>query len=143
MPHKPAETASGVSGARKRERRTPHARAEGQLVVLAVGDLSNWKASSGSLPWDSRIVFRDFRDVTEELLDSLRPDVVLSPLLCRHFDCLDLAQLLHLAGFKGRLRVMITDLPRPQIVLDEARALCPGLDIEYIVERMLQPGPGH
>ncbi len=108
--------------------------ASGGLVVIAVGDLQHWRRSGRSLPWNSEILFRDFRDL-DAVLEERTPDVVLSPLLCRNFDCIDIALHLQARGWRGRLRIMVTDLPRPQIVLEEARCLAPDLDIEIIVDR--------
>jgi len=106
-----------------------------QLVVLAVGDLSHWRSTGRNLPWESQITFADFSEIDRDMVESLNPDVVLSPLLCQKFDCLDLAQALHATGFRGRFRIMSPKLPNPGIVLAEARCMCPGLDVEFIIDQ--------
>lgn len=104
------------------------------VVVLAVGDVANWRISGRRLPWDSKIVFVDYHHVNRELIDLIQPAIVLSPLLCHSFDCLDLAQTLEFAGFHGRYRIMSPILPKPQVVLDEMRWLCPGMNIGFIFD---------
>ena len=109
-----------------------------KLVVLAVGELGHWRNSGTILPWDSDIVFKQFGEINQSVLAELQPDVVVSPLLCRSFDFLDLAHVLCDFNFRGRYRVMIRKLPDPEIVLEEARALCPDLDIGFIVDQVSQ-----
>ncbi len=124
------------SGSSDRGRRAAGKR-DDRMVVLAVGDMSHWRTTGRNLPWGSQITFADFSDITDELIATMRPDVVISPLLCRSFDCLDLAAALSGAGFRGRLRIMAPKLPRPEVVLAEARALCPMIDVDLILDRFL------
>ncbi|MBM9595605.1 hypothetical protein [Roseitranquillus sediminis] len=86
---------------------------------------------------DSRISFAEFHEVDTGLLQVVRPEVVISSLLARRFDCVDLAQRLHDLGFKGKYRVLTDALPCPEMVLGELRSLFPGLDIE------IDPIPAH
>lgn len=101
-------------------------------IILAVGDVRNWISSGRALPMDSQIAFAEFHEITEELLQTLTPDVVMSPVLTRGFDCLDLAQALHECGFGGRLRVVAPNMPNPLVIQSEIKALCPGLDVAFI-----------
>lgn len=100
--------------------------------ILAVGEVGHWRASGRDLPYDSRIGFADFHDVTRDLIATLNPEIVLSPLLCGSFDCIDLAQTLHSIGFIGRYRVIVPQLPDPGIISSEITSLCPGLDFSLI-----------
>ena len=145
MPFKIAHTRNRQTriGAESADQDEPVSTEKPQLVVLAVGEVSNWQKSGRSLPWESEIAFAEFREVSRELLETLTPDVVLSPLLCTSFDCLDLAQALHGFGYKGRYRVMVAGLPDPSIVLREARHLCPGLNIEFIEDNLISDGPAN
>ena len=102
-------------------------------LILAVGDLESWNRAGRPLPADSHITYADFVEVTDGLLYSLRPDMVLSPLLSTRFDCIDLAQLLLRLGFSGRYRAMTPPLPNPDIVRREIRSLCPGLDFDLVM----------
>ena len=101
-------------------------------IILAVGDVRNWISTGRALPIDSQIAFAEFHEITEELLQALTPDIVMSPVLTRAFDCLDLAQTLHDSGYRGRLRVVAPDLPNPRVIQAEISALCPGLDVAFI-----------
>jgi len=101
-------------------------------IILAVGDVGQWMSSGRVLPADSQIAFAEFHEITQELLQTLTPDIVMSPVLTRGFDCLDLAQALQNNGFRGRLRVVAPDLPNPYVIQSEINALCPDLDVALI-----------
>jgi hypothetical protein len=104
-----------------------------QTTILAVGDLQEWHRSGRDLPADGKIAFTDFGSVTEQLFQLIAPQLVLSPLLARGFDCIDLAEVLHAIGFKGRYRAIAELLPDPGIIRGEIRDLCPGLDFDVIL----------
>ncbi|MEX5728945.1 hypothetical protein Ga0609869_002298 [Rhodovulum iodosum] len=57
-------------------------------------------------------------------------DFVASPLVSEHFDALDLACQLDLAGFTGKYIVLTPPLPRPGIIHREIAQLCPRLAVE-------------
>ncbi len=101
-------------------------------MILAVGDVRQWLGAGRTLPADSQIAFAEFHEITEELMGALSPDIVMSPVLTRAFDCLDLAQALEATGFRGRFRVVAPDLPNPNVIQAEIRALCPALDVGFI-----------
>ncbi|MGI1661871.1 hypothetical protein ACRDNQ_06500 [Palleronia sp. KMU-117] len=102
-------------------------------TVLAVGDIEEWRRHGGDIPADSRLAFTDFGSVTPELFQVMAPTLVLSPLLARGFDCIDLSQVLHALGFKGRYRAIAEHLPDPEMIRREIAGLCPGLDFDVIV----------
>ncbi len=64
-----AEKSEGESDARLRP------------IILAVGDVRNWMNAGRALPVDSQIAFAEFHEISEELLLTLIPDIVLSPVL--------------------------------------------------------------
>lgn len=101
-------------------------------VILAVGDVRQWNSAGRELPADSQIAFAEFDEINDDLLQSLSPDIVMSPVLSRSFDCLDLAQALYENGFKGRFRVVAPDMPNPRVIQSEISALCPSLDVAFI-----------
>jgi hypothetical protein len=78
------------------------------------------------------MVFTEFHELSTETLASVQPDIVLSPLMCPAFDCLDLAMLLERLEFRGRYRVMAPALPKPKVILTEIALLCPQLDFSFI-----------
>ncbi len=103
------------------------------VAVLAIGDMDEWRQRGHVTPSESSVAFARFEDVTVELLDRLSPSCVLSPALSRRFDCIELAQLLHTYGYKGRYRAISDDLPRPELVEREVAQLCPDLNFAILV----------
>ena len=101
-------------------------------VVLAVGDATHWGAGGGRMPSDGHVVFVNFNEVSRELLEDLTPHLVVSPILARNFDCVDLAQLLGRLRFAGRYRAVGPALPDPQMITREIRSLVPGLDFDVL-----------
>lgn len=78
-------------------------------------------------------VFVGFDELTQDRLLELAPDVVLSPMVTRQFDCLELAHRLHAFGFQGRYRAIAPDLPRPELVRNEVRGQFPTLDFDVLM----------
>lgn len=105
---------------------------ERSAQIVAVGDPDEWVRAGHHLPADSEIAFVAFSDIDAEMLMRLAPSVVLSPLLAKGFDCIDLAQSLVAAGFVGKYRAVTRRLPRPDLVVGEIRHFCPGLDFEIL-----------
>ena len=71
-------------------------------------------------------------EVTPDLLSRLVPRLILSPLLARNFDCVDLAQLLWSLGYDGRYRAIDAGLPDPALIVREVRQLVPTLDFDIV-----------
>jgi hypothetical protein len=99
-------------------------------AVLAVGDTETWIRHGRQLPNDGHLVFAEFHQVTAELLSRLSPPLILSPLLARNFDCIDLAEVLWSLGYRGRYRAIDPSLPNPALIRREVRMLVPGLDFD-------------
>lgn len=70
----------------------------------------------------------DMLDIS--LIERIRPDLVLAPLLGEGFDILDVAQSLSRVGFSGRLIAVSPTLPNPRGVLAELRGHCKGFTVE-------------
>ncbi len=101
-----------------------------ELTILVVGDLARWRGAP--LPRSKGFRCVAFHELTPELLELVRPQIVLSPLLCSAFDCMDLADVLARAGFRGRYRALSPDLPEPELIRTEIRSACPGLDFDIV-----------
>jgi len=99
-----------------------------QQFILAVGGIGHFRTSGQDLPFNYRIGFADYHDVSRDLITALNPDIVMSPMLCGSFDCIDLAQTLHEIGFIGCYRIIVPHLPNPHIIATEIKSLCPGLE---------------
>ncbi len=114
---------------------TNSAPVEGQsrrVEILAIGDTADWIEDQRGIPTDGELAFAAYHDLTAELLVRETPDIVVSPLLAKSFDCIELAQLLSTLGFEGAYRAMTVQLPSPEIVVREIATLCPGLDFDVI-----------
>jgi hypothetical protein len=107
-------------------------RAESVAPVLAVGDTREWTARGRRVPSDGNVFFVEFHEVTDELLAQLTPRLILSPLLARTFDCVDLAQRLGTLGYAGPYRAIDSGLPDPALIVREVRSLVPGLDFGVV-----------
>lgn len=110
-------------------------------LILVVGEVSHWKKTGRNLTTNPTMIFAEFNEITSVMLDTLQPDIILSPLLCAAFDCLDLAQVLHSISFRGRYRVVTPTLPEPDIIVAEIKFLCPTLDFSFIFtgDQFLRP----
>ncbi|MCB1357913.1 MAG: hypothetical protein KDK53_15950 [Maritimibacter sp.] len=74
-----------------------------------------------------------FADVTRDALERIRPDVVFSSLVGPGFDCLDLAERLVAAGYRGKYRAVAPMVPDPHLVRREITDRFPALDFDLIV----------
>lgn len=102
-------------------------------IVLVVGENSDRQLPPGVRTLENAFHFVGIEQVGAELIGALGPDIVLSPLVTRSFDCIDLAQILSATGFRGSYRVVTPDLPSPDLVRREIRALCPGLSFDLMI----------
>lgn len=74
-----------------------------------------------------------FHEITDTLLNDLNPSMIISPVLARHFDCIELALLLHNLGFVGAYRAMAKDMPKPELIEREVRQMCPRLNFKLLL----------
>lgn len=102
------------------------------INVLAIGNADDWVSQQREMPDPSQVAFAEFHEIDSDLLVDLGPRIVMSPLLTRSFDCIDLAQLLHKLGYTGGYRALAHNLPKPGIIIREIKLLCPGLDFDIV-----------
>ena len=103
-----------------------------QKPTLVVGDVVRWRQLGYDLPDIEGFVFVDFDDVTLYTLEIVRPQVILSPLLGRSFDAVEIARRLTAMGFKGKYRIVTDGLPDQDVVLKDVEAVAPTLDFGVI-----------
>lgn len=106
--------------------------AAGDSVILTIGlppgvDLGQVDAGGAV------VVARAFNALSAELLDELRPIMVLTPLISRGYDAELVAQILSGLGYGGHLRVLCPPLPDPRMIAREIRAKAPGLTVDLIL----------
>ncbi len=100
--------------------------------TLVIGDVMRWKRMRRELPVIDGFVFIDIGDLTYELLESVQPQVILSPLLSRDFDAVEIARRLNDVGYLGRYRVVTDAVPDPDIIIKDIRSVAPNLDISLL-----------
>lgn len=98
----------------------------GLLIDIAPEELS----TEGTPPAGLRLETLPFALLHAALARAPWADFVASPLVSEHFDALDLATELDLAGFSGIYLVLAPPLPRPDIIHREIAQLCPGLTVD-------------
>lgn len=103
-----------------------------QNGILVIGEVSKWVADGRSLPQSSEVHCIEFYELTESILDLLKPSAVFSPLLCASFDCMDVAFVLQGTGYQGRYRAVSEGLPNPKLIQAEINQTYPNIDF-YIV----------
>jgi hypothetical protein len=102
-----------------------------ELRILIIGDIARWK-TIGLLQEDVlNCRYVAMKDTKKALIDPV--DIVLSPLLGDDFDALDVVDVLKKARFQGRYCVLAQAMPDAKIVLDEIRALAPGLAVDLLM----------
>ena len=101
------------------------------VKVLAVGDTREWQRDGNVLPARD-VAFIAFEQLDENLLASLQPSIIFSPILARSFDCIELAVLLQRLGYSGAYRAVSADIPNPGLIESEVRQLCPQVDFRIV-----------
>lgn len=104
----------------------------GKRRLLAVGDMVPPRELSDD-PDAADLTCLPFTEVSAEALDRIRPDVVFSSLVGPGFDCLDLAERLVDAGYRGKYRAVAPPVPDPKLVRREITERFPALDFDLIV----------
>lgn len=80
----------------------------------------------------AQVTIARFSTITLKMLNDLRPDIVVAPLIAEDHDILDLALLLKMSDFSGALRAFSTPLPNTSIICAEVAAINPLMDFEVI-----------
>ncbi len=101
-------------------------------IILAVGEIALWRSAGRLLRPSAYLTYAEFSDLTSDVLSTMQPDIVVSSLVSKSFDCLDLAQFLHGCDFTGRYRIIDQHVPDPRMILKEINMLCPGLDVMVV-----------
>lgn len=102
------------------------------VTILAIGEPDEWRRSGGIIPSEDVIAFCQFSEVNDELLRRLSPTLILSPVLARRFDCIDLATRLYQLSYPEKYRAIASNMPNPHIIEREIKSLCPTLNFAVI-----------
>ena len=117
----------------------PSLQTDWQNTTLVLGDLERWEARGRSLPEIDGTVFARVDQLSMEFMARTGPSVVLSPLIVRGADAIEIATRLIDAGFAGCYRVVAMALPDPGIVRHEVNAVAPELDFDLITIPSILP----
>ncbi len=77
-------------------------------------------------------------ELTNDKLDELRPNCIVSPLFGQRIDIIALADFLQTHGFDGVLSVVGPRVPKPHMVRAEIQTICPDIEVELYVPRRVQ-----
>ncbi|SFP28537.1 hypothetical protein [Tranquillimonas alkanivorans] len=81
---------------------------------------------------DPSIQYAGYDEALKLLEGTNPPSLILSPIIERDFDCLDLALALARTGFVGRYRAFAQGLRDASHIVEEVRARAPGLDFDIV-----------
>ena len=98
--------------------------------IVAVGAVDEWRKSFGQPTSYQHLHFADFSGLSAEILDVLKPELVVSPVVTPTFDCIDIGAALTRCDFQGSYRALSTNLPNPAIIRREVRSFFPRLDFD-------------
>ena len=101
-----------------------------ECVLLCVGDLLSDCRFPHTVRYAEEIDIISWPQLAERLSRGLSGGVVFSAALSVNFDCLDIAQLLCRAGFRGQYRIVAPEIPNLGLIRREIAAECPRLDFE-------------
>ncbi len=104
------------------------------FTILSVGEVRDVHQPSLNLPNNALLTKANIGDIDSRFIAKVQPNIVVSCLVCRDFDFLELAQALQIANYQGELSIIVPELPNPGIVLAEATTACPDLRITFISE---------
>ncbi|WP_126623123.1 hypothetical protein [Oceaniglobus ichthyenteri] len=99
---------------------------------MFVGDAFSYRRASLQIAPDLRFDHCEIFEILSVMRQPVHPDLVLSFAISPMFDCLDLAQLLLLNGFRGRQRFLANDIAAPRMICAEVRHACPELDFDIL-----------
>ena len=102
-------------------------------TTLILGDIHRWKASGRLADSNAEYVFANFEDLNQELLATVNPHMILSPLIADKFDASDVIAKLNQFRFSGPYRAISGPLPDPGLVRAELQRPAPFLDFDIIV----------
>lgn len=103
-----------------------------EQVRLCIGTPDDWaELETGWCP-EGAVTFRPYKALVLSPGVLRQTALVTARLFCAQYDAVDMAHLLAMAQYRGRLLLVSPDrLPRPQIVRDELHEIHPDLEIDF------------
>jgi hypothetical protein len=100
--------------------------------VIAIGDMSGWAREKLYPLANEGIRLTAIGGLDETLLSVVNPGLILSPVVARDFDCMDVAAILNAACFRGMYRAVSERSVHPRMITSEVTALYPDLDFDIL-----------
>jgi len=83
-------------------------------------------------PGIQAVVVTQKRMLCETMIQTVRPDAIIGPLITPHWDIVDLGVELERLGYRGDLFALTQPLPRAELVIREVSAVCPDLNVRLL-----------
>ena len=110
----------------------PVANAQVERKQILALDCAILLDSSEPGPHSGAIIAR-FADLGIDMLQSVRPDLIVLPLFAPAQDAVNMIETLIALGYRGDITVLAPVLPRPQLVERELQILGPGKKLRLLV----------
>ena len=86
----------------------------------------------GPRPDGQAVVLTHMRLLSAQMLNTVRPDAIIGPLIASNWDIVDLGITLESLGYSGDLFALTQPLPRAELVVREVGAVCPRLTVHLL-----------
>ncbi|PUB19405.1 hypothetical protein [Yoonia sediminilitoris] len=106
-------------------------------TTVVIGDIARWKAEGRNVQALNGFHFIDIDELTPELLEKQKADMILSPLVAHNFDAVDVVSKLIELEFRGKYRAVSDDIPDSEIIRKEVQLFAPEIDFDLL----LMPNP--
>ena len=103
-----------------------------QPLTLVIGDQRAWDVNASHPPFIEGFKFIDIDALEAKVFDNFPAAIVLSALMTRNQDAIEIARKLKEFSFEGRYRVIADALPNPDLVAREVKAAAPDIDFEVL-----------
>lgn len=83
-------------------------------------------------PGVQTVILTHRRMLSAKMLDTVRPDIIVAPLIAGDWDLVDLGATLQSLGWRGPVHALTRPLPRGELILGELSALYPALSFHLL-----------
>lgn len=113
--------------------RLPHVMDRLSGNTLIVGDLARWEAEGRMKAPLGNFQFVEIGSLTTDVVETIEPEIVLSPLVADDFDAVDVAAKLKELQYSGKYRAIAEDLPDADIIRNEIQSFAPQIDFDLLL----------
>ena len=102
------------------------------FIILIVGDIDNISSDGIDLPQIDNFHLCRIKELNQVFLARLKPDLILSSLITKQFDIVDLMEVLNSINDNGQVRAISTALPDTQLIISEIKSAYPLIDFDLM-----------